>query len=129
MADLDVQHCDCWYDGRACCYCHDNHDDYKEQLENMMSDFIQETGWPQVHGQTSTVTFTVQSGPVKEFGVNGCQIDDVIAWAKEKIEGFNTAFPCRENALIITKLDEALLWSLKRKLDREKRNVEGTNKA
>jgi hypothetical protein len=53
----------------------------------------------------------------------------VIAWAKEKIEGFNAAFPCRENAMIITKLDEALLWSAKRKMDREKRNVEGKNQA
>lgn len=94
-----------------------------------MSEFIQETGWPQVHGQTSTVTFTVQSGPIKEFGVNGCQIDDVIAWAKSKIEQFNAEFPCRENSLIVTKLDEALLWSMQRKLNREKRGVEGQSKA
>jgi hypothetical protein len=90
--------------------------------------FIEERGWPQVHGQISTVSFQIQSGPIKEFGENGCQIDDVIAWAKEKIEGFNKAFPCRENSVIITKLDEALLWSMKRKLDREARQVEGTNK-
>ena len=94
----------------------------------MPNDFIQEAGWPQVHGETSSVAFTIQSGPIKEFGINGCQIDDVIAWAKEKIEGFNAAFPCRENAMIITKLDEALLWSAKRKMDREKRQVEGTSK-
>ena len=115
----DMQHCNCWYDGEPCCRCGDND----------MSEFIKETGWPQVHGQTSTVEFTVQSGPIKEFGVNGCQIDDVIAWAKEKIEGFNKAFPCRENSIIITKLDEALMWSQKRKADREKRSVEGFNKA
>jgi hypothetical protein len=92
-----------------------------------MSDFIQESGWPQVHGEVSTVTFQVQSGPIKEFGVNGCQIDDVLAWAKSKIEDFNAAYPCRENSMIITKLNEALLWSAKRKMDREKRAVEGTN--
>lgn len=63
------------------------------------SNFIKEVGWPQVHGEESRVAFTIQSGPIKEFGVNGCQIDDVIAWAKEKIEGFNAAFPCRENAV------------------------------
>ena len=93
-----------------------------------MSEFIKETGWPQVHGEKSSVEFTIQSGPVKEFGVNGCQIDDVIRWAKEKIEGFNQQIPCRENSLIVTKLNEALLWSLKRKLDREARNAEGTSK-
>lgn len=95
----------------------------------MSIQFIKEVGWPQVHGETSSVEFTIQSGPIKEYGVNGVQIDDVIEWVKEKIEGFNKAFPCRENSMIITKLDEALLWSAKRKLDREKRNVEGTNKA
>lgn len=94
-----------------------------------MSTFIKEIGWPQVQGRTSSVEFTIQSGPVKEFGVNGAQIDEVIDWAKTKIEGFNKAFPCRENAIVITKLDEALLWLLKRKLDREARAVEGQNKA
>lgn len=91
--------------------------------------FIAESGWPQVHGQISTVSLQIQSGPIKEFGENGCQIDDVIEWAKEKIKGSNKAFPCRENSVIISRLDEALLWSMKRKLDREKRGIEGTNKA
>ncbi|HWP53594.1 MAG TPA: hypothetical protein VN476_05630 [Pyrinomonadaceae bacterium] len=76
----------------------------------------------------STVSFTIQDGPIKEVGVNGCQIDDVVEWAKNKIEGFQKAYPCRENALVITKLDEALLWLYKRKADREKRGVEGQNK-
>lgn len=95
----------------------------------MQNQFIREEGWPQVHGQTSTVEFTIQSGPIKEFGVNGCQIDDVIRWAKEKIEEFSKAFPCRENSLAVTKLDEALLWLYERKRAREARGVEGTNKA
>lgn len=95
----------------------------------MPDKYIHESGWPQVHGELSTVTFTVQSGPIKEYGVNGCQIDDVIAWAKEKIEGFNKQFPCRENSIVVTKLDEALLWLYKRKADREQRQVEGKNAA
>ncbi len=90
--------------------------------------YIVEQGWPQIHGEKSSVKFTIQSGPINEFGVNGCQIDDVIAWAREKIEGFQKAFPCRENAIVATKLDEALLWLMKRKMDREKRQVEGFNK-
>lgn len=95
----------------------------------MQNKFVEEVGWPQIHGEVSSVRFQIQSGPIKEFGVNGCQIDDVIAWAKEKIEEFNKAFPCRENSLAVTKLDEALLWLMKRKLDREARKVEGTNAA
>ena len=76
----------------------------------------------------SHIEIKLQNGPIKENGVNGCQIDDVIELAKNIIESFNKRFPCMENACIITKLDEALLWSMKRKIDREKRNVEGTNK-
>ena len=95
----------------------------------MGNNYIEEAGWPQVHGETSSVKFTIQSGPIKEFGVNGCQIDDVIAWAKDKIDGFQKAFPCRENAIVLTKLDEALLWLQKRKADRAARSVDGFNKA
>jgi hypothetical protein len=34
-------------------------------------------------------------------------------------------FPCRENAMAITKLDESLMWLNKRTADRLKRNIEG----
>lgn len=91
----------------------------------MENPYVQEVGFPQVFGEPSSVTFTIQSGPVKEFGTTGCQIDSVIEWAKEFVELRNKAFPCRENAMVITKLDEALLWLSKRRIDREKREVEG----
>lgn len=74
-----------------------------------------------------SVTFTGQGGPIKEVGVNGCQIDDLIEFAKDALTIFNQRVPCRETSMMITKLDEALLWSLKRKMDREKREVEGTS--
>ena len=86
----------------------------------MASQFIWEDG--------PFVRFRIQEGPIREVGLNGCQIDEVIQWAKEKIEGFNKTFPCRENSVAITKLDEALLWLLKRKMDRLARGVEGENK-
>jgi hypothetical protein len=94
----------------------------------MSTKWIQESG-KYVHGCPERVTFQIQSGPIKEVGENGCQIDDVIRWAKEKLEGFNAAFSSRENAVAITKLDEALLWLLKRKMDREARGVEGRSSA
>lgn len=34
-------------------------------------------------------------------------------------------FPCRENAIVITKLEESLMWLEKRTNDRKKRGVEG----
>ena len=75
-----------------------------------------------------SVTFVGQGGPIKEVGVNGCQIDDIIEFARDVITVFNQRFPCHENSIALTKLDEALLWLMKRKLDREKRLVEGTSK-
>lgn len=75
----------------------------------------------------NSLAFTVQNGPIKEVGVNGCQVDTIIEAAKLIIEGLNKDYPCRENAMVITKLDEALLWLGKRKSDREKRGVEGTS--
>lgn len=82
-----------------------------------------------VRHDKNSLSFTLQNGPVKENGINGCQVDTLIEAAKVIIEGLNKQFPCRENAMVITKLDEALMWSEKRKKDREKRNVEGTSKA
>jgi len=75
------------------------------------------------------ISFKIQDGPIKENGVNGCQVDTLIEAAKIIVEGLNKKFPCRENAMVITKLDEALLWSLKRRVDRESRGVEGTSNA
>jgi hypothetical protein len=76
----------------------------------------------------NSLSFTLQNGPILENGVNGCQVDTLIEAAKIIIESLNQKFPCRENAVAVTKLDEALLWLLKRKIDRQKRQVEGTNK-
>jgi len=75
-----------------------------------------------------SLSFTLQTGPIKEVGVNGCQIDALILAAKTIIEGLNKKFPCRENAIVITKLDEALHWLEHRKKDREERGVEGFDK-
>ena len=80
-----------------------------------------------VRHDVNSISFTIQNGPIKENGVNGCQVDTLIVAAKTMIEGLNQKFPCRENACAITKLDEALHWLEARKKDRVKRGVEGRN--
>lgn len=82
-----------------------------------------------VRHDVSSVSFTLQNGPIKENGVNGCQVTDMIEVAKMIIEGLNDKFPCRENAMTITKLDEALMWQTKRTTDRENRGVEGKSES
>jgi len=90
---------------------------------------IRPSNFVYVRHDVNSISFTIQSGPAKEAGVNGCQVDTLIEAAKVMIEGLNKKLPTRENALAITKLDEAIMWLDKRKKDREFRGVEGTNKA
>jgi len=92
-----------------------------ESCERSATDFID------IDLDKNTIKFKVQKGPIKEVGVNGCQVDDMISVIRDIIAGLNKEFPCRENSVAVTKLDEAGLWLLKRKLDRKSRGVEGTN--
>ncbi len=82
-----------------------------------------------VRHDKNSLSFTIQNGAIKEAGKNGCQVVDIIAVAKHIIEELNKKFPCRENAMTITKLDEALMWQDKRTKDRITRQVEGESKA
>lgn len=82
-----------------------------------------------VRNDKNSISFTIQNGPVKEVGKNGCKVDTLIEAAKAMLEGLDKQFPCRENSVAITKLDEALLWLMKRTIDRSKRGVVGYSKA
>lgn len=82
----------------------------------------------EINDAQNAITFKIQNGPIAENGVNGCQVDTMIETATIIIRGLNQKFPCRENSIVITKLEEALLWLGKRKADREQRGVEGHDK-
>ena len=73
------------------------------------------------------VGFNIQSGPVAENGRNGCDATDIIRFSIGLYRSFNSAHPCRENSITLTKLEEALHWQEARTKDRVKRDVEGTN--
>lgn len=69
-----------------------------------------------------------QRNPIKEAGVNGCHNEDLIAIVIDRLQAFQSGqFNCRENAIAITKLEEALMWLNKRTSDRVARGVEGTS--
>lgn len=69
-----------------------------------------------------------QDGPIKEFGINGCHNEDLIAIVIDRLQGFQEGdFSCRENAIAITKLEEAMMWLNKRTSKRIARGVEGTS--
>lgn len=69
-----------------------------------------------------------QKGPVKEKGVNGCHQEDLIAIVIDRLQSFQKSdYSCKENAMAITKLEEAMMWLNKRTQDRINRGVEGTS--
>lgn len=78
-------------------------------------------------GIPPVVKFTIQSDPVSEVGVNGCQATDMLQYVCELFKSLNKKHPCRENSLTITKIEEALHWQEARTKDRERRGVEGKN--
>jgi len=74
-----------------------------------------------------------QEGPLgrdeERIKPNGAFVETVISAALQRIRHYQDGkFSCRENAIAITKLEEALLWLNKRTQDREDREVEGTHK-
>lgn len=69
-----------------------------------------------------------QNGPINENGVNGITQEVLISICIDRLESFQKGpFACRENALALTKLQEAQHWLLHRTRARMERGVEGTN--
>ena len=96
---------------------------------NETARFIKIENLLDVKGGAPIVKFEIQSDPIKEVGINGCQAVDILEYTKFLFQSLNEAFPCRENALTITKIEEAIHWQYARTRDRISRGVEGENKA
>lgn len=73
------------------------------------------------------IVFKGQTGPVKEKGVNGAQVDDLIRAASAVVESLNRAFPCDENEKCLHHLHDALAALDRRTRRRTKAGIEGTN--
>lgn len=48
--------------------------------------------------------------------------EEIIGVLIDRLNLSQSKFPCRENAIVITKLEESLMWLNKRTSDRQKRN-------
>ena len=76
-----------------------------------------------------SVTLRFQNGGLKEVGANGITDQALLAIVLDRVRSFNDGqFRCRENSVVITKLEEALMWMEKRGNDRARRGVEGERK-
>lgn len=56
---------------------------------------------------------------------DGTTNEEVLDALIDRMNFLQKAFPCRENAIVITNLEQALMWLEKRTRDRVKRDVEG----
>lgn len=81
-------------------------------------------------GKVNTLNHLIsfQNGPIKEVGVNGVTHEALLAILIDRMRGFQAGqFACRENAIVLTHLEEALMWLKKRTEERIRRGVEGTH--
>lgn len=56
---------------------------------------------------------------------DGTTNEEVLAVLIDRMQSQQAKFPCRENAIVTTKLEESLMWLEKRTADRKARGVEG----
>jgi hypothetical protein len=69
-----------------------------------------------------------QNGPIQEAGFNGVSGEAILAVQEDRLIGFQSGqYACRENAVALTKIQEAMMWLQKRTMDRMRRGVEGTH--
>jgi len=68
-----------------------------------------------------------QNGPIPEHGVNGVTQEILLTIVIDRLRSFQAGpFACRENAIALTKCEEARMWLESRTRARMRRGVEGT---
>lgn len=76
----------------------------------------------------TSVEIFFQNGPINEAGLNGVTQEVLLAIVADRLRSFQAGkFACRENALALTKIEEAQHWLHSRTLARMQRGVEGTH--
>jgi hypothetical protein len=74
-------------------------------------------------GQLYSLTF-------HKLGETGLTNEALLAILIDRVRGFQSGrFTCRENAIALTKLEEALMWLKHRTASRVARGIEGTHTA
>lgn len=73
------------------------------------------------------VELQFQNGPIKEAGPNGITDEALLGILIDRLQGFQSGkYSCRENALALTHMEDAMHWLQHRTQARERRGVEGT---
>jgi hypothetical protein len=85
----------------------------------------------QVHSATRDETclkIAFQNGPIPSAGVNGVTQEALLAIIEDRLKSFQAGpYACRENALALTHIQEAMHWLHHRTRERLARGVECTH--
>ena len=85
-------------------------------------------GYHSKEADETAVVIRFQNGPINEVGVNGITQEVLLAIVADRLRSFQAgSFACRENALALTKIEEAQHWLQQRTIARMRRGVEGTH--
>lgn len=91
-----------------------------------ISGFSTENNPSYVETSEAELTILFQNGSINEAGVNGVTQEVLLAIVADRLRSFQAGpFACRENALALTKIEEAQHWLQSRTLARMRRGVEG----
>ena len=84
--------------------------------------------WEKDQEDIELTNIKFQNGPIGEVGVNGISQEALLAIVEDRLKGFQSGeYACRENALALTHLQEAMHWLHHRTRERMSRGVEGTH--
>ncbi len=76
--------------------------------------------------ETTEIRF--QNGPIGDAGFNGLSGEALLAVVEDRLKSFQAGpYACRENAIALTKIQEAMHWLHHRTRERMARGVEGTH--
>lgn len=82
-----------------------------------------------VHSKQIVSMVDFQEGPIKEHGLNGLFIPDLLLMCITQLESFqNSDFKCIENSEALHHLYDAVGWLRRRTESRREQGVLGTNK-
>lgn len=76
--------------------------------------------------RATSFTVQFQDGPIKEVGTNGVTHESLLAILIDRLQSFQRGeYSCRENAIALTHLEDAMHWLSHRNRSRVDRGIEG----
>jgi len=78
-----------------------------------------------IQEDANLITFKLQNGATKDFGLNGCSFNTVVSFLRQVLTKLDEKHPSVHNYAAIEHLKSAYIELEKRKADRERRGVYG----